>query len=214
MSPLNAYVLLADVVGSRHIQQRQSFDAQIESAMAKAMQAFADVFEMPLQTWKGLDEIAAVIKKPCQLYPVMNLLQDAIAPQKLRFVLVQGDIDVVPEDKDVRHADGSVFHQAAALMLQLKKEALLFSCQTRNAVWDKALMTQVNLLMLLKEDWTERQRKTFNAYFKSGRQEEVAQQLNITQQTVSKTLKAIKAVQVQRLEQALQDWCLATLNEP
>jgi DNA-directed RNA polymerase specialized sigma subunit len=120
----------------------------------------------------------------------------------------------VPEDKDVRNADGAVFHTAAAQMLQLKKDALLFSCHTGNDIRDKALMTQVNLLMLTKEDWTERQRNIFMKYAKSGRQEEVAQGLKVTQQTVSKALKAIKAVQVQKLEQALNEWCLATLNEP
>ena len=214
MKPLNTYVLLADVVGSRSIQNRQRFDIAFEQGMEKTMQLYADAFEMPLKTWKGLDEIAAVLKKPHLVYGIMNELQNSIAPDKLRFVLVQGTIDIVPEDKDVRNADGTVFHIAAAQMLQLKKEALLFSCQTNDAVRDKALMTQVNLLMLLKEDWTERQRNIFIEYAKSGRQEEVAQQLKVTQQTVSKALKAIKAVQVQKLEQALNEWCLATLNEP
>jgi hypothetical protein len=214
MKPIVTYVLLADVVGSRRIQQRQSFDARLEAGMQKVAHGYAAAFEMPLRTWKGLDEIAAVVKSPLLLYTIMNELQDAAAPEKLRFVLVQGEIDVVPEDNDVRHADGNVFHQAAALMQQLKKDALLFSCQTLDPVWDKAMMTQVNLLMMIKEDWTERQRKIFIEYGKSDRQEEVAQQLHITQQTVSKALKAVKAVQVQKLEQALQEWCLATLNEP
>ena len=208
-----SYVLLADVVGSRRIEDRAAFDKKLQAALQQANQTFENAFFLPLQVWKGLDEVAAVLSSPTELYTVISVIQEAVAPQKFRFVLVQGSIDVVPVSKDVREADGAAFHQAAEAMQNLKKEGLLFSCQTENRLWDIAYSTQLNLLLLLKDGWTERQRSIYEAYIKSGRQEKVAEALQVTQQTVSKTLQSIQAAQVQKLEAALQSWTKESLNE-
>lgn len=202
----NAFVLLGDVVDSRKIEDRLGFDKKLQAGLGFGTKMFQNAFALPLQVWKGLDEVAAVLRSPDELYPVLNVIQDSVAPQKFRFVLVEGMIDVMPQNGDVRQADGAAFHQAAEGMQVLKKEGLLFSCKTGQALWDRAYSTQVNLLLLLKEGWTERQRSIYNAYLQSGRQEEVAAELQVTQQTVSKTLQAIKAAQVQKLEAALQTW--------
>lgn len=206
MDKNNAFVLLGDVVGSRKIGDRVHFDKKLQAGLGVVTKMFQNAFVLPLQVWKGLDEVAAVLRSPDELYPVLSVIQDSVAPQKFRFVVVEGKIDVMPGNGDVRQADGAAFHQAAESMQVLKKEGLLFNCKTGLPVWDAAYSTQVNLLMLLKEGWTERQRSIYNAYLKSGRQEEVAAELQVTQQTVSKTLQAIKAAQVQKLEAALQTW--------
>ncbi len=210
---VRSYVLLTDVVGSRKIADRTFFDKKLQAALQQANQMFEKTFALSLQAWKGLDEVAAVLYSLTELYAVISVIQEAVAPQKFRFVLVKGSIDVVPDSKDVREADGAAFHQAAERMQLLKKEGLLFSCKTGNALWDLAYSTQLNLLLLLKDDWTERQRSIYTAYTKTGRQEEVAAELQVTQQTVSKTLQAIKAAQVQKLEAALQSWTKESLNE-
>jgi hypothetical protein len=207
-----AYVLLADVVGSRKIADRAAFDSKLQAALQQVAKTFKNPFALPLQTWKGLDEVAAVLTSPVELYAIISVIQEAVAPESFRFVLVEGSIDVMPQNKDVRQADGPAFHQAAEAMQQLKREGLLFSCKTGNALWDKAYSTQVNLLLLLKGTWTERQRHIYEAYIKSGKQEEVAAALQVTQQTVSKTLQAIQAAQVQKLEAQLNVWTKESLN--
>lgn len=209
---IEGYVLLADVVGSRNIPARTHFDHQLSAAIEEVTKMFQNTFVLPLQVWKGLDEVAAVLATPDELYRIISVIQDKVAPQKFRFVLVKGRIDVVPQNNDVRQADGPAFHQAAESMQALKKEGLLASCNTGNALWDKAYSTQVNLLLLLKDDWTERQRHIYTTYVATGRQEAVAEAAQVTQQTVSKTLQAIKATQVQKLETALNTWTKESLN--
>ena len=205
-------VLLADVVGSRRIADRAAFDKKLQAALKEVGKTYENAFILPLQVWKGLDEVAAVMQSPGELYPVLSVIQAVVAPEKFRFVLVQGSIDVMPRNKDVRGADGTAFHRAAEAMQALKKEGLLFSCQTGNALWDTAFSTQVNLLLMIKSGWTERQQNIYTAYVKTGRQDAVAESLNVTQQTVSKTLQAIQAAQVQKLEAALQSWTKESLN--
>jgi len=89
---------------------------------------------------------------------------------------------------------------------------LKFSCQTGNKAFDTAWQAQVNLLWLVKQDWTERQRSLYRLYGETGLQEEVAKRLNISQQNVSKTLKSIAATQVQTLEKGLAEWTETSLK--
>ena len=180
--------------------------------MQQAGQEYGEAFELPLKTWKGLDEIAAVLKKPAMVYPVINTIQNAIAPESMRFVMVRDALDIIPANRDVTQADGPAFHRAAALMTVLKGKGLLFEADSGNAVQDQALNSQLNLLLLVKQGWTEKQRQLYQYYLKTGRQEEVARQLKVTQQSVSKALRAIHAFPVQQLEEQFMRWCAETMN--
>lgn len=210
---IHRVVILGDVVASRKIRARKKFESRLAAALKEAGQHYADAFNLPLKTWKGLDEIAAVLKKPAMLYPVINTIQQAIAPESMRFVVVRDAVDILPASRDVTQADGPAFHRAAAMMNALKGKGLLFEAETGNSLQDKALNSQLNLLLLVKQDWTEKQRQMYNQYLKTGRQEEVARQLKVTQQSVSKTLKAIHAFQVQQLEEQFISWCAETMNQ-
>src|SRR5215218_3455983 len=140
-SPLK-YVLLSDVVGSRKIKDRKGFEKKLAATLQKVQQQYAGVFEMPIQVWKGLDETAAMVKAPWQLYPVMDRIDEGLAPYKMRFVVVKGSVDVLPQNGDISKADGEVFHMAAARMLDLKKQGLKFSCATGDDAFDKAWQGQ------------------------------------------------------------------------
>lgn len=205
------YVLLSDVVGSRKIKDRKGFEKKLSETLQKIQQQYADVFEMPIQVWKGLDETAAMLKQPWRLYEVMDAIDERLLPYKMRFVLVKGGIDVMPQ-RDISKADGEVFHLAAARMLELKREGLKFNCHTGNEAFDAAWGGQINLLWLVKQGWTERQRSVYRLYCETGLQGEVAKRLKISQQNVSKTLKSIAAAQVQALEKTLAGWTENSLN--
>jgi hypothetical protein len=200
------YVLLTDVAGSRQISDRKGFEKRLEETLKRVQHRYASVFEMPVQVWKGLDETAALLQEPWRLYSIMDSIDEGIAPYKMRFVMVKGKVDVIPADGNVSRADGEAFHLAAARMLDLKREGQKFSCYTGNEAFDKAWYAQLNLLWLVKSVWTKRQRTVYRMYGDTGRQEEVARQLHITQQQVSKTLKSIAAAQVQALEKTSLDW--------
>ena len=200
------WVLLSDVVGSRKIKDRKIFEKRLAETLQQVQQQHAQVFEMPIQVWKGLDETAAMLKQPEQLYKVMDSIDEGIAPFQMRFVLVKAAVDVLPQDGDISKADGDAFHLAAARMLLLKKWGLKFSCQTGNETFDLAWQGQINMLWLIKRGWTDRQRCVYRLYNETGVQEDVAKQLNISQQNVSKTLKSIAAAQVHTLEETLARW--------
>src|SRR5687768_974092 len=126
----NRVVLLGDVVASRKIRSRKKFESRLAAAVQQAGQEYGEAFELPLKTWKGLDEIAAVLKKPAMVYPIINTIQNAIAPESMRFVMVRDALDIIPANRDVTQADGPAFHRAAALMTVLKGKGLLFEADS------------------------------------------------------------------------------------
>lgn len=199
------YVVLTDVVASRNIPDRKRFKKIFEAAIQKINVVFAADLQLPVQGWKGLDEAAALIKNPACLYKLIDMLNTLLAPEQMRMVLVKGAVEL-PATANIASADGTAFHQAAALMTSLKDQGLLLAASTGNEDQDRLLQLNINALQLLKSDWTERQRRMYAAYVASGNQEAVAKSLDVTQQTVSKTLKAINAAQVQLLEKSLQQW--------
>lgn len=211
--PTETYVLLTDVVGSRQIGDRPQFEQQLEKALQGVQERYAPAFALSIRVWKGLDETAAILRQPWCLYGIMDQLHHDLAPRQVRFVVVRGPVDVWPDTDDVARADGAAFHQAAAAMAALKKEGLLFRCETGNPSFDAAWKTQVNLLQLIKRDWTVQQRRIYRLYNETGAQEAVAQALNITQQAVSKTLKGIAAAQISILEKSLDNWTKTELTE-
>lgn len=206
------WLLLSDVEGSRKISDRKVFEKKIAKTLQQVQQQYAGVFEMPMQIWKGLDETAAILKKPWCVYDVMDVIDEGIMPYKMRFVMVKGRLDVLPRNGDVSKADGEAFHTAAAQMITLKKSGLKFSCHTGTDSFDTACQTQLNLLWLVKKDWTNKQRLIYRSYRETDLQNKVAKALKVSQQNVSKTLKSISAAQVQQLETSIKDWMESELK--
>jgi hypothetical protein len=199
------YLLLGDVVNSRHINERQEFEKKLSDVLRQAESLFKDALELPFARWKGLDEVAVIIK-PSGAYAIIDYINYGIYPQRMRFVMVKGIIEKLPGITAIAEMDGPVFQEAVAQMSILKKEMLLFKQVSGDAVLDMAFNNQVNLLQLLKDKWTEKQRQLYTAYAAGKTQEVIAELINITQQTVSKALKSVDAAQILIIEQALQQW--------
>lgn len=206
------YVLLSDVAGSRHIADRKKFEKGLAATLQEVSDQYRSVFETPVQVWKGLDETAALVKEPWRLHEVMAAIDEGLAPHTMRFVLVEGAVDVLPQNGDVAKADGEAFHTAAERMQALKRSGLKFGCRTQNPATDAAWEAQVNALWLIKSRWTKRQQSVYRLYCQTGLQDAVAKQLKIAQQSVSKTLKSISAAQVRQLEELLSVWAGSQLK--
>jgi SatD family (SatD) len=199
------YLLLGDVVNSRHIAKRKPFEKKLAAVLNKVAIDYKKYMEAPLTNWKGIDEVAAIIK-PAAVYGIINEINNDIYPQRMRFVLIKGFIDIAPGLTDITKMDGVIFHEAVNSMNVLKKEKNMFKQVSGNAAFDTAFNNQVNLLMLMKKRWTEKQHHLYAAYALGNTQEEIARKMKITQQTVSKTLKSIDAEPVLELEKSMQQW--------
>lgn len=207
------FVLLGDTIRSRHIVKRSAFEKKLSAAVFSIMEKFGDQLLMPIKNWKGLDEVAAIISDQKNIFNIIWHINEIIFPVRMRFVMARGNVNLKAGVTDISLLDGDAFHKAANLMLELKKEELMFKSRGENETNDLALDNQVNMLFLLSEKWTEKQMKMYACNREMDNQKEIAKKFKISQQSVSKTLNGIQAAKMMELEKRLSIWAHTTFTK-
>lgn len=192
-----ATVLLADLKGSRKIEDRPLAARKLRELLAQINREHAEVFVAPLQIEKGIDEFAAILQPKQDPTRVLLELWDGVHPWAIRIALIRGQLDVIPRAgaRDVRRFDGPAFHVANRAMAEMDpKERLVAISVTGNDETDAQVTLLANLLYYRWLEWTPRQLEMFQGYRRWGLQERVARALKITQPTVSQALSRVHAV--------------------
>lgn len=125
-----AYVLLADVVGSRDIDDREEFGDRLRATLTAATHRHSDALATDLAALKGVDEFGGVLTDRGAVYEVVRDLQAGLHPVAARYVVVGGVIDVRPDADDVAAMDGPAFHRADELLGGLPSEGGRFAFET------------------------------------------------------------------------------------
>ncbi|RBI64724.1 hypothetical protein DMJ13_07420 [halophilic archaeon] len=197
------YVLLGDVIGSRDVEERASFRRRLERACERVSRnddVLADV-----EILKGIDELGGVLSSPTSIDEIAFSLADDLRPNRVRLALVRGEVDVGVETRDVAKMDGPAFHRASELLETVERTDLLFDMETGRQPLDAAVADEINLLLLLRQDWTDGQREIIEAYRRRGTQVEVADELGVSQQSVSKSLRRASWPTIRTVEERLDE---------
>lgn len=194
------YVVLGDVVASREIDDREAFRDTIEAALDAINERYADDVVGEFTFLKGVDEIAGVIQDPRNLYRILRDVVSAARPGAIRFAVVHGEIDVGAEGSDVGEMDGPAFHRADEALIEVAEADLYVSFSGRRPAFDPLIEASINLLLVVREDWTDRQRAMVAAYEETGTQADVANRFGVSQQTVSATLRRADWPRLSRIE--------------
>lgn len=200
MSSKKYIVIVTDVVNSRKIKDRNKFKQVLHKAILHLNKKYKASFTAPIKILKGIDELAMVIKHTDVIYSIIDELNSAIAPVNMRYAIVLGKIDTGIMQKDVSKMDGEAFHRATYHIKALKKNELLISSN----VFDTYSSKSINLLQILKSKWTIKQRKIYNLYKRLNNQQEIAKKMNVTQQTISKTLNSINGQAISIIERGFE----------
>jgi hypothetical protein len=198
------YVVLGDVVDSRRIDDRSAFGDRLADACAAVTDEHADAFDAPLEPLKGVDEVGGVLADPSPLYDVIDDLRDRLHPQKLRVGVAAGDVDVGLDTGEASRMDGPAFHRADELLADLSSSPLRVAFDFDQAPLDGALAEEVNLLVLLKSRWTDRQRRIVDAYRNAESQAAAADSLDISQAAVSQALSRASWPAIREIETRLR----------
>lgn len=197
------YVVLGDVVQSREIEDRKSFQTTLSTACDRVNHQFRDDIDAPFRILKGVDELGAVLSSGSNVYEIIKTLFDELHPRRLRVAVVLGGIDVWGETDIVSEMDGPAFHQADSLLDELERSSLLFEMQTGQERLDLAVSDEINLLLTIRQQWTDRQREIINCYEQNENQYDVADRLDISQQAVSSTLQQASWSTIRHIEERL-----------
>lgn len=191
------YVVLVDVVGSREVEDREGFEDRLRDALEAVNETEREYLSTPLTRMKGVDEFGCVLDRLSPVPDVVSSILDRIHPTYARFGVARGDIDVGAGRETVAHMDGPAFHRASALLEGLGDGELYVGVDTDTPA-DGLVASALNLLLMEREDLTERQVEVCLAFERHGTQSAASEALDVPQQSVSETLR--RANYARRLE--------------
>jgi len=199
------YVLLGDVISSSKIQNREEARKKLARACNEVNNVYAKDIRADFKILKGIDEIGGVLSTMRNIYNIITTILWQLYPNLIRFVLVFDYIDTAIDTGDIAKMDGSAFHKASNMMPLLKKSKLMFDMRVGDKMIDNSITGQVNLILLLKKNWSAHQNRIVREYEKTKNQYEVAKKLGTTQQSVSNTLNRSMWKEIKSIEEKLND---------
>lgn len=199
------YVLLGDVISSSKIRNREEARKKLARACNEVNNVYAKDIRADFKILKGIDEIGGVLSTMRNIYNIITTILWQLYPNLIRFVLVFDYIDTAIDTGDIAKMDGSAFHKASNMMPLLKKSKLMFDMRVGDKMIDNSITGQVNLILLLKKNWSAHQNRIVREYKKTKNQYEVAKKLGTTQQSVSNTLNRSMWKEIKSIEEKLND---------
>lgn len=207
------YALIADLVNSRRVTDRQGLARRLQVALQALRATFADEWLVPITNAKGIDELSAALLRPDRAFDIATALNELVWPEKFRWALGAGTIDIGLESGDAGDLDGTAFHVAADALRRAKSQKILFALAVPGL--DKGSLALIEAAALAHaesmERWSERQREFVRAARVEQTQLAVAEQFEVSAQTVSQSLLRAGFGTMQRIEEAIH-WRLAEVG--
>lgn len=198
------YVVLADVIGSRELEDRAAFQETIDAALETVNGRYAGTIRTSFELIKGIDEFGGVLGEFAPIYEVMAIVLDRVHPVEVRFGIAQGPIDVGGPGDPITELDGPAFHTAGERVEALDRTDLYVGIETGRA-FDSLVENTLNLLVLHRAELTERQVEVIRMYERHGTQQAAATALGVPQQSISKTLQRAEYNRTRVIREQLRD---------
>lgn len=198
------YVVLADVVESRDVSDRDSLRSRLSETLASVNDVHGASIDTAFERIKGIDEFGGVLAELAPVYDVIVDVLNGIHPVQVRFAVAGGRVDVNEAADSVSEMDGPAFHRADRLLSEVESADLYAAVDAGRDV-DPLVSNNVNLLLMYRDRLTDRQIEIVRAYERHGTQSAAADELGVRQQTVSKTLKRAGYDRTQRIRTHLRE---------
>ncbi len=199
------YVLLTDVISSRTIQDSKYFQSKINSVTQEINSIYSKSLYSRFKGIKGVDEFGCILRNIAPLYKIVKTISDHISPVSMRFAVVYEQVNELDISSDITKMTGPAFHMAYESINQLKKKNTVFRLQGKDMLLDTAISSQMNLLYVIKQGYSLRQRQIIRNYEIFKNQKSAAEKLRISQQTVSKALVTTRWSLINGIEEQLND---------
>ena len=176
---------------------------RLESLFRELNGELSHRLEAGFQLRKGTREFGAILTGGPGAGAVLRRLWTELHPVKTRVAFVPGRVRVQTDlwnggggtrgPASLHHFAGPPLDRAGTLLEELVDSRSLVAVDLRDGRSAERLRHLGTLLQLRLVEWTPRQLETYLAYRRLGSQSRTAQQLGVTQPTVSETLSRIEA---------------------
>jgi len=155
---------------------------------------------------RGVEEIGGVLTDPERSYRALREITETVLPAEMRFAVVHGRIDVGLATEAVSRMDGPAFQEAHRLLRERASDerAVAFADPDVEPWIRTVLADQIQLLQTVKRGWTAHQAELVRAYRREERMQAIADERDVSVQTVSQTLARANAKQIMAVESNLE----------
>lgn len=185
---MNYISLIGDIVNSRGIKSRDTFQKKLDSELKKINKENPNLLS-PYTLTLG-DEFQAVYGKADNLFIDIWKLMIGLHPQKVRFALGVGTLTTPVNPKRAIGMDGPAFHYARSGISELKKTPYLMKIEGQNI---KHLSLMNNTLFLISQvsgGWGLNRFQVLNGLLQGWASNKIASSLGISAVAVYKNIKA------------------------
>lgn len=180
--------VIGDIRGSRKTADRRGTQARLEGAMARVNEVFADDLTAGFLVTLG-DEFQGLLPGSDKLMDVIAELESALTGIPVRYGIGIGTL-ATPIKRTAVGMDGPCFYLARDAVERGKRENRWVTVAGFGEVRDELMNGVLNLMGAVRGQWTEIQAETFHAARIADEQKQVAAARNVSEATVSKSLKS------------------------
>jgi len=201
-------VLTGDLKSSKKLKDRAKVQEGLKNALMTINKRFEDAIIAEFIVVRG-DSFQGMMSSPEHLFDVYYALFENIGCQFYLGVGIGGISTRLSEN--VGEMDGEAFHRAFNALEQAKRENVWIKFESGWEI-DKIITCLLNFTVDVMWSWTERQKEVIMHYkkVKSRRGdvtlEEIADDMKVTKQTVSKILKRSKYRMIEEAERNFVDF--------
>lgn len=199
-----ACVVVGDVVGSRSVEDRDRLRERLLDGLDRTNEALGDRLLAPFATLKGVDELGGVLDGPAGIDRAIMEIVEAIHPTEIRIAVAIGEIDVGVETGAIASMDGPAFHAADERLGALADAGRNVAIAGVDGPLATAVEDLLDLVVHYRSTWTDRQAEVVSAYRTTESVSAVADRLDVTPQTVSRTLQRASGRRLLAIERDLE----------
>lgn len=195
-------VLIGDAV-----KHRLKFDPEIWEHFHQSIKTInrkqSQSFKIPLTVYSG-DSFGAICKDLHSACNVVLSLQANLRPYAARIVLIEDDILYGIDKNSFLTLEGPALWRSKQLIENLRKSKASFMAELQDELQTITLNTILNLILSIRADWNELEWEVYKSLGTLHTQGEIAVQLQVSQQYISKILTKSKLRLVQAAEHNLR----------
>lgn len=158
---------------------------------------------IPFAIYSG-DSFGAVCSNISSAVEIILAMQEVQKYYSSRHVLIEDEISYGIEKRNFLTLVGPALWKSEEKLNILKKEKKLFLSEFDNELLSVTLNTIMNLILSVKADWNEQEWLIYRNFDQGLRQKDMAMQLGITQQYVSKIVRQARMSLIKESEKNLK----------
>ncbi|MCD8027116.1 MAG: SatD family protein [Erysipelotrichaceae bacterium] len=190
--------IIGDIINSKEISNRNEVQIQLKETLNEINKKYSSNIASQFMITLG-DEFQGLLTKQDEIFDIINFIELNMYPTKIRFGIGVGPIDTDINQTNSIEIIGPAYYKARNNInilnnIKNKNEKILTNVIIDSGGdytnEDHLINTILSLIYISKSKWNDNAIKTIKLYIKNNHNQlATAQQLNVQQPAVSKTLK-------------------------